>query len=190
MNLLLQKYLNKTEEFYNIDQNNNLIINEKYFYRAKDGIVQPQSASVIIDYRTGHIKAVVGGRDIDGNRILNRATNSQRQPGSVIKPISVYLPALDNGFTAASAIDDIPYYVNGKLWPKNWYTGYRGIHTLRKSVEQSVNVNSVKTLEAIGIRTSMSYLEKMGIINNENPEKDNFVTSLENKIQMMKTYLL
>ena len=179
--IITKKYLNKTKEFYNIDQNNNLIINEKYFYRAKDGIVQPQSASVIIDYRTGHIKAVVGGRDIDGNRILNRATNSQRQPGSVIKPISVYLPALDNGFTAASAIDDIPYYVNGKLWPKNWYTGYRGIHTLRKSVEQSVNVNSVKTLEAIGIRTSMSYLEKMGIINNENPEKDNFVTSLENK---------
>ena len=125
------------------------MINEKYFYRQKDGIVQPQSATVIMDYRTGQIKALVGGRDVEGNRILNRATSSARQPGSTIKPLAVYLPALDNGFTAASPIDDIPFYSNGELWPNNWYTGYRGIHTLRRSVEQSVNVNSVKTLEAL-----------------------------------------
>ncbi len=179
--IITKKYLDKTEGFYSIDKNNNLLINEKYFYRSKDGIVQPQSASVIIDYRTGHIKSIMGGRDVDGTRILNRATNSQRQPGSVIKPLAVYLPALDNGFTAASAFDDIPNYVNGKLWPRNVYSGYRGIHTLRKAVEQSVNVISVKVLESVGIKTSMSYLEKLGIINSEYPEKDNFVTSLENR---------
>ncbi|MEW8972636.1 MAG: PBP1A family penicillin-binding protein [Tissierellaceae bacterium] len=179
--IITKKYLDKTEGFYSIDKSNNLIISGKYFYRSKDGIVQPQSASVIMDYRTGHIKAIMGGRDVDGNRILNRATNSQRQPGSVIKPLAVYLPALDNGFTAASAFDDSPYYVNGKLWPRNVYTGYRGIHTLRRAVEQSVNVISVKTLEAVGIKTSMSYLEKMGIINSEHPERDNIITSLENR---------
>ena len=181
--IISKAYLDKNNDFYSIDKNSNLIINESYFYRDIDGIVQPQSASVVIDYRTGHIKAIVGGRDIDGNRILNRATDSQRQPGSAIKPIAVYLPALDNGFTAASAIDDIPYSNPGSSWnPRNWYSGFKGMHTLRKSVEQSVNINSIKTLESIGIKTSMSYLEKMGIIDSENPESDSIVTSAENRV--------
>lgn len=177
-----QKFLDKNKDFYKKDEHDNLLINDKFFFVSKDGIVQPQSGTVVMDYRNGHILAIVGGRDVDGTKILNRATSSQRQPGSAIKPIAVYLPALDNGYTAASPIDDIPFYNgNGKLWPKNWYSGYRGMHTLRKSVEQSVNVNSVKTLQNIGIKTSMSYLEKMGLINKEHPEKDSVITSAENK---------
>lgn len=178
--IINKNYLDENKEFYSVDSEGKLHISSSYFYRQKDGIVQPQSAAVIIDYKTGQIKALVGGRDVEGTRILNRATSSPRQPGSTIKPLAVYLPALDNGYTAASPIDDIPFYVNGELWPNNWYTGYRGIYTLRESVEQSVNVNSVKTLQNIGIRTSMEYLSRMGIINKENPEKDNFVTSAEN----------
>lgn len=177
--IISKKYLDKSEGFYQIDEKENLIINNKYFFISKDGIVQPQSASVIMDYRNGYIKAIVGGRDIDGTRILNRATDSQRQPGSVIKPISVYLPALDNGYNLATGIDDIPFYADGKRWPKNWYSGYRGIQTLRKSVEQSINVNAVKTLDDIGIQTSLSYLEKMGIIDKENPQNDSIVTAAE-----------
>jgi len=177
-----KSYLEDNKDFCSVNSDGNLIINSKYFYRQKDGIVQPQSAAVIMDYRTGQIKALVGGRDVEGTRILNRATSSPRQPGSTIKPLAVYMPALDNGYTAATTIDDIPFYVDGKLWPSNWYTGYRGIHTLRQSVEQSVNVNSVKTLQSIGIKTSMEYLSKMGIINVENPEKDNFITSAENRV--------
>jgi penicillin-binding protein 1A len=174
-----QTYLNNNKDFYRIDDNGNLLINEKYFYISKDGIVQPQAATVLLDYRTGQIKALVGGRDIEGTNILNRATASQRQPGSAMKPIAAYLPALDNGYTAASPIDDIPFYANGKLWPRNWNRVYKGINTLRYSVEQSVNVNSVKTVESIGIKTSMSYLEKLGIISKTNPENDSFVTSQE-----------
>lgn len=176
-----KNFLDKNKDFYKKDENENLLINDKFFFIAKDGIVQPQSGSVVMNYKNGHILAIVGGRDVDGTKILNRATGSQRQPGSAIKPIAVYWPALDSGYTAASPIDDIPFYkTTGELWPKNWYTGYRGMHTLRKSVEQSVNVNSVKTLQNIGIKTSMSYLEKMGIVNTKNPEKDNIVTSFEN----------
>lgn len=173
-------YLDVNSEFYKQDENGNLLIKESYFYISKEGVVQPQSATVTVDYRTGQIKAIVGGRDVEGSRILNRATSSLRQPGSAIKPLSVYLPALDNGYTAATAIDDIPFYENGKLWPKNWYTGYRGIHSLRRSVEQSVNVNSVKTVQDIGVSTSMSYLERMGIISKTKPESDSFVTRQDN----------
>ncbi len=179
--LISKTYLDNNSDFYRIDENGNLIISNSYFYRSVDGIVQPQSASVVIDYRSGHIKAIVGGRDVDGNRILNRATDSQRQPGSTIKPLTVYLPALDNGFTAASAIDDIPYSDSATSWnPRNWYTGYRGINTLRKSLEQSININAIKTVESVGIKTVMSYLEKMGIIDTENPQSDSIVTREEN----------
>ncbi|NMA86657.1 MAG: PBP1A family penicillin-binding protein [Tissierellia bacterium] len=181
--IISSSFLKSNSDFYSINEDGNLIVNEKYFYRHEDGIVQPQSAAVIMDYGSGEIKALVGGRDVEGARILNRATSSPRQPGSTIKPLAAYLPALDNGFTAASPIDDIPFYNNkGEAWPSNWYTGYKGIHTLRKSVEQSVNVNSVKAVEAIGVNTSMEYLSRMGIINRDNPSKDNFITSAENSV--------
>lgn len=180
--IISSRFLNESKDFYSIDNNGNLLISSKYFFRSKDGIVQPQSATVIMDYRTGQIKALVGGRDIEGNKLLNRATSSQRQPGSSIKPIAVYLPALDNGFTAASVIDDTPYYNhNGELWPRNWYKGYTGLNTLRRSVQQSINVNSVKLLEAVGIDTSKEYLTRMGIINKDNPSEDSFVERTENK---------
>lgn len=185
--IISNNFLNEHKDFYSIDSNNNLIISSNYFLNNDiNGVVQPQSAAVVIDYTTGQIKALVGGRNVKGNKILNRATNSHRQPGSAIKPISVYLPALDNGFTAASIIDDIPHYdSNGNRWPKNWYeykaNKYWGLTTLRRSVEQSINVNAVKVLETIGIDTSIEYLTRMGIIDEEHPESDSFITRAENK---------
>ncbi|WIV10727.1 transglycosylase domain-containing protein [Proteiniborus sp. MB09-C3] len=178
--IIKSSYLNDNKDFYKITADGTLLIDPKYFQNNdKTGVVQPQSATVVMDYNTGEIKALVGGRDIEGSRLFNRAL-SQRQPGSAIKPIAVYLPALDNGFTAASSIDDIPFYDNnGKLWPRNWYTGYRGLMTLRESVEQSVNVNAVKTLSNIGIDLSKEYLAKLGIIKEDG--KDSIITRQENK---------
>jgi penicillin-binding protein 1A len=183
--IISKDFLSKNKDFYTKDQNNNLLINPKYFPFDTKGIVQPQSAAVIIDYRTGEIKALVGGRNIEGSRTFNRATQAKRQPGSSIKPLAVYLPALDNGFTAATVYDDIPNYdSNGNRWPKNWYDHreykYWGLTTIREAVEYSINVIAVKVLEDIGIDTSMEYLTRLGIIDPENPEKDSFVTRSEN----------
>lgn len=63
-------------------------------------VIQPQGAMVIMDQYTGEVRGLVGGRGIGGNRIYNRALNP-RQPGSSIKPLAVYLPALSKGITAA-----------------------------------------------------------------------------------------
>lgn len=158
-----------------------LHIDGSQVYRNKKGVPQPQSAMIIIDYHTGHILAMIGGRDVDGNRFLNRATDSHRQPGSTIKPVSVYLPALENGYTAASPIDDVPIVVNGKIWPNNWYLGFRGMHSLRYAVEQSINVSAVKVLNAMGTNKVVPYLEKMGIIDTEHPDRDSFVSASENR---------
>ncbi|MDD7761733.1 MAG: PBP1A family penicillin-binding protein [Firmicutes bacterium] len=157
-----------------------LLINGSQVSRNRKGVPQPQSAMIVLDYHTGHIHAMIGGRDVDGNRFLNRATQSSRQPGSTFKPVGVYLPALENGFTAASAIDDVPYIVGGKVWPNNWYSGYKGIHSLRYAVEQSINVSAVKVLNSVGVKRVLPYLERMGIINTEHPERDDFITASEN----------
>ncbi|MDD2215644.1 MAG: penicillin-binding transpeptidase domain-containing protein, partial [Eubacteriales bacterium] len=174
-NLVLSKELFKEQSDYPITDKG--IVISKNHYQLKEKVIQPQSAMTVMDYKTGGIKAMVGGRSLSGKALFNRTT-ATRQPGSAIKPLAVYGPALQrsveqvNGhgstkekkiWTAASIVDDAPYVVNGKLWPKNWYSGYRGLHTLRKSVEQSVNVNAVKVFSDLGPNTSLSYLKKLGI---------------------------
>jgi len=157
------------------------------YYTMKQKVVQPQSAMVISDPSTGSIKAMVGGRNTVGRLLFNRAIKP-RQPGSSIKPISVYGPALQASadavnsgtsmkfsdssgvsklfgdyFTAASVIDDTPLIIQGKQWPKNWYSGYRGLYTMRESLQQSVNVNAVRIFQQLGVQKSLSFLKKVGV---------------------------
>jgi len=180
-----QDYVDKNAEMFVVGSDNVLRIPEGYFFFQEDGTVQPQSATVILDYKTGKIKALIGGRDIEGSKTFNRATDATRQPGSTIKPLSVYLPALDLGYSAAYVLDDLPRYnENGDRWPKNWYEykdiKYWGKITLRKSIEQSINTNAVSMLETIGTDASIDSLTKLGLINANNPDKDSFVSPAEN----------
>lgn len=176
--IISSNFLSKSTDFYKIDDKENLLINPKYFFSDERGIVQPQSATVIIDHNTGKLRALVGGRDIEGYRLFNRA-QSARQPGSAIKPLAVYLPALDNGYTAASILDDVPFYdERGNRWPRNWDNDYWGLGTIRLAVEQSRNVSSVKMVDTIGRDLSMEYLSRLGIIKNNG--KNNFVTRKDN----------
>lgn len=180
-----EEYLSQKPDII-MPSENGLIISKDYFTSDTKGIVQPQSAAIIMDYKTGKIKALVGGRNITESKSFNRAVNATRQPGSTIKPLSLYLPALDNGYTAASIIDDVPRYnEDGERWPKNWYEDkyfkYWGLTTLRKSVEFSMNINAVKMLEMLGYPLAQEYLGKLNLINFDNPEDDNFITSEENR---------
>lgn len=137
-------------------------------YVLKEKIQQPQGAMVILDYKSGGIKAMVGGRSIKGKLLYNRAT-STRQPGSAIKPIGVYGPAIESGaleatgLTAATILDDAPNMVNGELWPKNSYEGYKGLVTARRAMEQSMNVPAVKLFTQVGPARSLAFLKKVGI---------------------------
>ncbi|MDO5717995.1 MAG: transglycosylase domain-containing protein, partial [Tissierellia bacterium] len=177
--IIKASYLADNPEFI-IQDGDQLKIKNDFYSIDEEGTYQPQSSTVVIDHKTGHIKAIIGGRGQSGQSILNRAYNSVRQPGSTMKPLAVYAPALDNGYTLASPIDDLPHYNDQKeLWPVNWYGNYRGIMTLRKSIEVSANVNAVKTLEKIGLEKSKNYLAKFGLINNLHPEMDNFISKQE-----------
>ena len=154
-------YFIKDTEFKN-EEDGHFYVNKKYF-SLSDKVLQPQSSMVIIDYETGQIKALVGGRNIEGKMLYNRAL-MPNQPGSSIKPLAVYTPALDNGYTAASIIDDAPMVNNaGAIWPNNWYSGFKGLSTLRYAVEYSINVVAVKVLNELSPALSISYLKDFGI---------------------------
>lgn len=162
------------------------LVISKSNYILQQEVVQPQAAMVIMDYKTGGVKAMVGGRNIKGKMLYNRA-KEPRQPGSSIKPLAVYsagmqagVNALESGegqnlsstdgtnwgryITAGSVINDKAIISpSGRSWPKNWYAGFRGRMTLRTSVEQSVNVCAVKTYQQMGPEFPTSQLKKMGI---------------------------
>lgn len=185
--LITKDFLDKNPDVFSVGDDGLLRVSKDFFYYQEDGIVQPQSAAVILDYRTGKIKAMFGGRNIEGSKTFNRAADAARQPGSTIKPLSVYLPALNMGYSAAYILEDLPRTnEKGERWPKNWYeykdVKYWGKMTLRKSIEQSVNTNSVNMLEKIGLDASIQSLANLGFINTENPAEDTFVTPQENPV--------
>lgn len=130
--------------------------------------IQPQISFVVIDQHTGHVVAIAGGRgEKVGNRTLNRATDTKRQPGSTFKVLSTYLPALDMaGFTLASVQDDSgPYYYPGtKVEVSNWRSKkeYEGLVTLRKGIYDSMNIVTVKTLAEVTPKVGYEYLKKLG----------------------------
>ncbi|MDR1486746.1 MAG: PBP1A family penicillin-binding protein, partial [Deltaproteobacteria bacterium] len=135
-----------------------------------------QGAVVLIENKTGRVLAMVGGRDFGlegvGNSDFNRAVLALRQPGSSFKPF-VYTAALDNGYTEASVVYDVPIsYPDGpgKIWrPKNAGGGHSGAMTLFDAIRRSVNIVSVKITEVIGPETVVQYAQKMGITSELSP---------------------
>jgi penicillin-binding protein 1A len=124
----------------------------------------PEGAIILIEPQTGYIKALVGGSDFARSE-FNRAVNAHRQPGSAFKPF-VYLAALEAGRTPAELLDDSPltYTFNGRTWsPENYDDKFRGQITLQQSLEESVNVPTVRLAESIGIGRVVDAARRLGI---------------------------
>ncbi len=128
---------------------------------ARDG-VQAQSALSVVDSATGAIRVLVGGRSYTTRRGLNRATDARRSPGSAIKPLAVYGPAIDKGFATASVVLDEFGNFNGYK-PKNAGNVYYGRVTLRTALTNSLNTAAVRLLREVGVANSRAFLEKVGI---------------------------
>jgi penicillin-binding protein 1A len=153
----------------------------KLFPESKEdanGVLQPEAAVIVIENGTGEIKAVMGGRSEKVRRGLNRATQSLRQPGSTIKPLAVYAPALDNGYTTATVIDDAPV-AYGNFKPRNYTKNeFNGLVTLRYGIQKSLNIVACKIVQDVGLQRSMEYLKSFGITSLVTRE-DNKVTNDE-----------
>lgn len=130
-----------------------------------NGLPQPQVSLIALDPRTGHIRAMVGGR---GGDEFNRAVQARRQPGSAIKPF-IYAAAVDAGLTPATIRVDEPFrWVNpntGEVWePQNFGRTFAGPVTLRRALEESINIIAIKLLhEDVPVRTVIDLATRMGI---------------------------
>ena len=125
----------------------------------------PQASMCIMDPSTGEVKAMVGGfGEKSGSLTLNRATQTYRQPGSSIKPVAVYAPALENGIINKSSVyEDKPITI-GTWSPVNYYKGYKGKMSVKYAIELSTNTVPIQILQKLGVNKSYDFLsQKLGI---------------------------
>lgn len=137
--------------------------------------IEPQAAAVVLDYRTGEIKAMVGSRTTPtAQKTLNRATDMKMPVGSAIKPISVYAPAIEMGGSPASIVYNMPLPISGwkdangsDTWPRNYGgSNYVGPETLREAMRNSHNTAAAQTLMTmVGVSNSVQYLNLLGVDN-------------------------
>ncbi len=130
--------------------------------------VEPQAASVVLDYHTGELRAVVGGREEPSVRKgLNRAYQSYTEVGSAIKPLSVYGPALDLGMSPASIVANMDGAIEGwntaKGYPAGGLTYHYGPVTVRRGIMSSLNVVAARVLmDYVTPQVAAQYLYQLG----------------------------
>ena len=132
-----------------------------------------QAAFVVLTPNDGGIRAMVGGFDFyRGN--FNRVTQAWRQPGSNIKPF-IYASALERGLTPATQISNEPFYLTAaqtgsKAWaPKNYGDEYEPMLTMRQALYKSMNMVTVRIMQAVGPAYAQSYLTRFGFDKSRQP---------------------
>lgn len=136
------------------------VYNDPSAFQKAAGELQPQSSMVIMDPYTGLVKALAGGRgEKEGNRTLNRATHTLRQPGSTIKPISVYAPAVEYGLVEPSTIVNDSPVKFGDWAPRNDDRSFRGRITVAAALRGSRNVPAVKICNYLTPEASFDFVK-------------------------------
>lgn len=123
-----------------------------------------EGALIAVDPADGGVLAVCGGRSDDTRMALNRALDSRRQPGSVIKPISVYAAAIDAmGWLPSDFLDDTQRVFADGYMPRNANDSYHGQVTLRTALSKSLNVATVSLADQIGVAAMRNYARRFGV---------------------------
>ncbi len=134
-------------------------------------VVQPQCAAAVVNWHTGELVAIIGGRSEPVQRLqLNRAYQMNMPVGSSLKPLSVYGPAIDLGASPASPVLNLPIPIEGWTsetgYPRNFSESgdYTGIESMRYAINRSHNTSTAHALyDYVGIENSVRYLLMMGI---------------------------
>lgn len=134
-----------------------------------------QAAATVMDYRTGKVLALVGGRGEQPPHSINRAYDDLKPIASTTKPLTVYGPGIDTKIiTAATPLDDSPVsssilnkYGWGSTPLNNYNFKFDGFITARDGIAFSKNITSVKLVDKIGMDTAIEYGEKAGIVYND-----------------------
>lgn len=140
---------------------------EKWRFETAPDETKAQSASIAMNPQTGGVTAVVGGLDYEA-RGFNRALYSRRQPGSSIKPLGVYAPALEAGWEMDDILKDerqaFGELENGEPYiPENWDFNYAGEIPMYQALAVSKNVATVWLLNEIGIDRGYNKLKEFGL---------------------------
>lgn len=118
-----------------------------------------QSAITVVDNETGEVVAMAGGMGPKTTSLTwNRATDSLRPPGSSIKPLAVYAPAIELGIVTPSSTEEDSYFKPEDKWPVNASGKFSGTVSIAYAVEQSINTVAVKTLDKVGCQTSFEFM--------------------------------
>ena len=136
-----------------------------------DGVPKLQASATLIDYKTGQVKVLIGGRGNQPPTSLNRAYFDLKSIGSTTKPLTVYGPAIDTKLiTAGTPLDDssvsseiIKKYNFGSVNPKNADGSMAGYVTAREALVYSKNLTSIKTVDMLGLDTALEYGERAGL---------------------------
>lgn len=135
--------------------------NNSLFPRGK-GNQLVQSGSVLMDPASGGVRALQGGRGEHVFRGFNRATQLRAQPGSSIKPLAVYTPALEEGYNYSSELVDEPMSF-GNYKPENFSKTTQGKVQMYKALEESLNIPAVWLLDQVGLNKGLDSLKRFGI---------------------------
>ena len=168
--LTLQEIMNNGYKIYTgMDQNMQSGLQKTYsdpsfFPQASDG-TYAQSASVAIDPKTGAVNALVGNVNTEASNSFtdyNYATMSKRSPGSVIKPLIVYAPAIEAGWSIDKTVDDSPADYNG--WkPTDFDNQWRGQIPMYTALANSYNIPAINTYQAIGPKVGNALGREFGL---------------------------
>ncbi len=164
---------------------------ERYFRNLAhfDNAADMDYAITVVDPRNGALLGIVGNKgEKTANRVLNYAADALLPPGSALKPLSVYAPALEEGLiTWSSVFDDTPAQFTKtadgyRMWPRNASRIYSGLTTAADALAFSKNTVAVKILDKVGLNRSYRYLTEnfglYGLVEKENDENGNFYTDL------------
>lgn len=136
-----------------------------------DGVPKLQASATVIDYKTGQVKVLIGGRGNQPPTSINRAYFDLKSIGSTTKPLTIYGPAIDTKLiTAGTPLDDtsvsseiIKKYNFGNVNPKNANGSMAGFVTAREALTYSKNLTSIKTVDMLGLDTALEYGERAGL---------------------------
>ncbi|MDP4107397.1 MAG: PBP1A family penicillin-binding protein, partial [Bacillota bacterium] len=160
--ILTRGYRIYTEMDQNIQSGLEKVYSNNYLFPTGRGGKLVQSGAVLMDPSSGGVRALVGGRGEHVFRGYNRATQLTAQPGSTMKPLAVYTPALEQGYDYSSELVDQPISF-GTYKPENYTRTYAGQVPMYKAVEESLNVPAVWLLNQIGLDKGLAALQRFGI---------------------------
>ena len=168
---IMEEYFVNDENYYTSSEKKKYSLEklrEKYSITVGEGenaVVEiPQVAMMVMDPDTGAILGVIGGRGEKNSSLdLNRATSAPRQPGSSIKPLSIYGYAIENNLlNPGSPIDDVPVETRKSdkyKWPSNYSGSYSGLVSVKKALSWSLNTTAARGLQLVGVSTSFDFMK-------------------------------